>query len=538
MPAIEQNAVKTHGSRRRLPFPILWLIFISLLVVVNWIIPIEGFDFGYRVVGTMFAAAFTIIALSVWLVFFSPLVWQQRSTAALALLASFGVVLVVVRRVEFSGDMIPSVDWRWNESRDDILEAHRAQAVASDAPQTVDLSVVSSADVTEFRGAGRKGVYEGPPLDLQFASAPETLWRQPVGGGYAAFDIVGTAAITMEQRGPNEAIVCYDAQTGKEIWIHSYPALFSETLGGDGPRTTPTVYKGNVYALGATGHLVCLDGATGKEIWHADILGENQAKNLDWGMSASPLVIDHKVIVNPGVRDASQDAGAVIAYDADSGAILWKAGKAAASYSSPMAVELLGKQQILLFDGGGLAGLDPADGDELWRYPWKTQYDINAAQPIVVDGSRIFLSSQTGCALVELEKKDGQFQAETLWTNRWMKCHYSSPILVGKYLYGLDGGILVCLDLDTGKRQWKKGRYGHGQMMRDGDNLIILGEQGELAVVAADPKEFREIARFQALAEKTWNPPTIANGILYARNHLEMAAYDLRAETTPASPAP
>lgn len=529
--------IPTGPGKRRLPsFPVLWFLFIAVVLVAIWTLPIEGFDRGYRTVGTLFAGAFTLIALSIWLVFFSPLVWQQRGSAALAIFAAICLVFALVRRVEFSGDMVPSLDFRWSPARGEILKTHRDRMVAL-SPETrpIDLTNVSATDVTEFRGSGRKGHYEGPALDLNFSTPPQPIWRQPIGGGYAAFVVVGDIAITMEQRGTDEAIVCYDARTGQEIWKHAYPALFSETLGGDGPRTTPTLHNGKVYALGAAGHLVCLDGATGKEIWHTNILEENHAKNLDWGLSSSPLVIDGKVIVNPGTRDASAAAGSVIAYDAESGAIVWKSGSATASYSSPMSVELLGTKQILLFDGGGLAGLDPTDGRELWRFPWKTQYDINAAQPIVVDDRRVFLTSQSGCALVELERQEESWRASQVWTNRWMKCHYSSPILVGNAIYGLDGGILACIDLESGKRLWKKGRYGHGQMVLVDDVLVILGEQGELVTVAADPKEFRELNRFQALAEKTWNPLTIANGILYARNHLEMASYDLRPE--PPAPA-
>ena len=244
-------------------------------------------------------------------------------------------------------------------------------------------------------------------------------------------------------------------------------------------------------------------------------------------MSGSPLVYDGRVVVNPGTQKGSASSGDILSMDANKGEILSRGGKAKASYCSPMLATLAGKQQILVFDAAGLAGFDPDDASELWRVPWISDFDINAAQPVVLDGTHVVITSQAGCALLELSVDNGQWTATEKWRNRLMKCSYANPIARNGFLYGLDEGILACLDLSTGKRLWKKGRFGHGQILLSGDLLLVLGEKGELALVEAVPDEFRELGRIQAIEGKTWNNPVLVGGRALVPNHLEMACYEL-----------
>jgi outer membrane protein assembly factor BamB len=337
--------------------------------------------------------------------------------------------------------------------------------------------------------------------------------------------------VTIEQRGGEEVVVCYEAATGKECWTYSYPAHFKETMGGPGPRATPTIADGDVYSLGATGILVRLDGTSGKEKWKVNILEDNN--NIMWGMSGSPLVYDNVVVVNPGKQRESADGRAVVAYDRETGKEVWAAGNAQAAYASPMLATLAGRRQILIFDAVGLAGYDAAKGDELWRYEWKTANDINVAQPVLLPDDRVFITSGYwhGCAMLKISEVNGQFSFKGVWPNtpnRAMHCKFSNPVYYQGYLYGLDEGRLVCVDADKGKSQWKEKDYGHGQLLLAGDKLVILAESGELAVVAADPKAFHELGKFKALkGEKTWNYPTMAGNRVFVRNHIEMACYEL-----------
>jgi outer membrane protein assembly factor BamB len=338
--------------------------------------------------------------------------------------------------------------------------------------------------------------------------------------------------VTIEQRGGEEVVVCYEAATGKECWTYHHPAHFKETMGGPGPRATPTIADGDVYSLGATGTLVRLDGTSGKKKWKVNILENND--NLMWGMSGSPLVYDQVVVVNPGTQRESAKGRAVVAYDRETGKEVWAAGSAQAAYASPMLATLAGRRQILIFDAVGLAGYDAAKGEELWCYPWVTEHDINVSQPVLLANDRVFITSGYGhgCAIVQVSQVNGQFSVNAVWPetpSQGMHCKFSNPVYFEGFFYGLDDSErLVCVDETTGKRKWKDGNYGHGQLLLAGDKLVILAESGHLVLVAADPKGFHELGKIQAVtAEKTWNYPAMVGNRVFVRNHLEMACYEL-----------
>jgi outer membrane protein assembly factor BamB len=397
----------------------------------------------------------------------------------------------------------------------------------------VDLVPETASDFPEFRGRQRDGVAYGPALARDWKSSPpRLLWGYPVGGGYAAFAVSGNTAVTIEQRHKREVVVCYDTNTGQELWIYSYPALFSEWRGGDGPRATPTISGSDVFSLGATGRLVCLDRGTGGEKWVTDTLKDNA--NLTWGMSGSPLVYGQVVVVNPGTQKDSAAGRALVAYDRNTGQEVWQAGNNPAAYCSPMLVTLAGQRQILIFDGKGLAGHEAATGKELWRYPWETMEGINVAQPLLLEGDRLFISSgyNKGCSLLQVSQKNGSWSAAPVWakeTSLALRCRFTSPVAYQGFIYGLDEGILVCLDPSTGKARWKGERYGNGQVLRYEDLLLVLSETGKLALVEANPEKPHELGRFPALeGDKTWNTPALANGKVYVRNHKERACFDLR----------
>jgi outer membrane protein assembly factor BamB len=355
------------------------------------------------------------------------------------------------------------------------------------------------------------------------------LWKQPVGGGYASFVVAAGRAFTIEQRRNQEVVAAYDVQTGREIWTNGWSANFQESMGGDGPRATPTYHEGRVYALGAEGELRVLDAAKGTVVWRRNILTDNQADNLTWGMSAAPLIVDDKVIVLPGGTRGSS----VVAYNKATGDVVWRSLNDEAGYTSPMVVTLGGVRQLLIVTASRAVGLTVDGGQLLWEYPWRTFNGINVAQPIVFehDGTqRIFLSASygTGAAVFEVAKAGDQFQTKTVWENQRMKNKFSSSVLHNGFIYGLDESILACLDANTGELKWKGGRYGYGQIVLAGDHIIVLTEDGEVALVNATPDRHEEVARFEAIRGKTWNHPVIAEGRLLVRNLQEMAAFDIR----------
>lgn len=382
---------------------------------------------------------------------------------------------------------------------------------------------------TDFRGPLRDGVYRERPIRTDWPKdGLKPIWREPIGGGYASFSIARGRAFTIEQRGPQEVVTAYEVATGRELWTSGWAGAFREMMGGDGPRSTPTWSDGRVYAQGAQGELRCLDEATGRTIWRTNMLEDAGAANLQWGMAASPLVVDRTVVVLPGGGGGQS----VVAYDRESGTRAWAALDDKAAYSSPMLVTLGGVRQLLVFTASRLAGLTPDRGDVLWSFPWTTQFDVNASQPLVIGDNRVFVSTGygTGAALVEVANSGGNWSVRDVWRTNRMKNQFTSTVYHEGYLYGLDEAILACLDAATGELKWKGGRYGYGQLMLASGHLVIVGEQGDLALVRATPERHDEIARIPVLDGKTWSHPAIADGYLLIRNVNEMAAFDLRTD--------
>ena len=396
-------------------------------------------------------------------------------------------------------------------------------AVPSAAPATF-----ASTYWTDFRGPGRDGHYQQQAIRTDWPAAGlRPVWKQPVGGGYGSFVIANGRAFTIEQRGRQEVAAAYDVATGRELWTNTWNALFQESMGGDGPRATPTWHEGRLYVLGAAGEFRAVDAAAGKTLWRTNILEDAGASNIQWGMSSAPLVVDGHVIVVPG----GTGGRSIVAYDAATGKRTWSTLDDRAAYSSPMLVTLDGVRQILAFTATRLVGLSPANGELLWEMPWTTRYDVNASQPLVVGSNRVFLSTGygTGAALIELSRDtDGRFAVREVWRTNRMKNQFTSSVLHEGFIYGLDEAILACLDASSGELKWKGGRYGYGQVMLASGHLIVLSEQGDLALVRATPERHIEVSRFTALEGKTWNHPAMSDGTLLIRNINEMAAFDLR----------
>jgi outer membrane protein assembly factor BamB len=380
---------------------------------------------------------------------------------------------------------------------------------------------------TDFRGPRRDGHYDQMPILTKWPpQGPERLWRKPIGGGYASFVAADGKAFTIEQRRNQEIVAAYDLETGREVWSHGWEALFQESMGGDGPRATPAWHEGRIYALGAEGELRCLDAEDGHRIWSKNILRDNGAENLQWGMAASPLIVDDKVIVLPG----GSGGRSVVAYHKDTGEPVWRALDDKQAYTSPMLVTLAGKRQILVVSGSRAMGLTPEDGALLWEYPWSTSFDINSSQPVITGPDRFILSAgyDHGAALVQIVGSGDSFQAKRIWENKRMKNKFSSSVLHDGHIYGLDESILACVNAANGEQKWKGGRYGFGQIMLASGHIIVAAESGDVALVRATPERHEELVRFPAIEGKTWNHPVIVDGALLVRNTVEMTAFRVR----------
>jgi outer membrane protein assembly factor BamB len=323
-------------------------------------------------------------------------------------------------------------------------------------------------------------------------------------------------------------VVCYHLLTGDQLWVHADPVRFHSPMGGLGPRATPTVARDRVFALGATGILNCLDAATGHRLWTADIMQGRE--NTYHGICGSPLVLEDRKLVL--VCPAGPGGPSLAAYDIDSGQLQWTGGTNRASYSSPAFVTIHGVPQTLVHDEQGLTGHCLSDGHALWHFPWTNSVVTNASQPITHAGrpDRVFLATDYGVggALIEIASAvDQPWQVRQLWTTRAMKTKFCTAVLHDGYIYGLDEGIMACIDLADGRRQWKGGRYGHGQLLLAGDLLIVQTEMGDVVLVDPQPDELREWGRLPALTGKTWNHPALAAPYLLVRNAEEAAYYEL-----------
>lgn len=487
----------------------------------------------YSRVVTIFIA--TIISPLIGLV----LLWLRTQTKVLwrvvlsIPILLFGVVhlaatltfLTMYGFIEPSGDVLDFdfyIKRGGTESHYSAIDESRAENSVSVA-QASEANDLQSTYWINFWGPNFDGKYDQTPVRTNVDEQPwDIVWKQPIGGGYASFVIAKGVAYTIEQRREEEVVTAYDITNGNELWNYAWDAFFQEAMGGDGPRATPVWDDDKIYALGANGHFMCLNAETGDLIWDTNILEQHDANNIMWGMSASPLVIGDLVIAIPGGRSDSM----MVAYDKLTGEQRWSAFNDTIKYSSPFKATILGVEQIVFTSQDRVMGVSPEDGALIWeyRYEKKSGIDHKIGQPIVVGEDQIFVSSGYGygCDFFKVIQDGDGFKTEQIWKNRNMKNRFSSPIFWEDHFYGLDESVLVCLDME-GKRKWKGGRYGHGQIVMAGGHIIVLSEQGDITLVEATPEKHNEIASMDVIAGKTWNFPALSDGYLMVRNANEMA---------------
>jgi len=464
----------------------------------------------------------TILLLTLWCLLLSRMRWRVRLALVGCVLVPILLVATLFRIHGVTGDLLPVLSWRWAQAS---WTSPDGQTRSSSSNLAI-AQITFTNDYPQFLGPNRDGTVKQPALARDWqAQPPVRLWLQPVGIGWSGFAVMGNRAVTQEQRGDNETINCYDVMTGVPLWSFAYPAHFQSTLAGEGPRATPTLAGNRVYAQGSSGILNCLDLETGKVIWSKDTMTDNQARVEEWGVSCSPLLVNDLVVVSPG----GHDNRSLVAYRAANGEFVWGGGSDGAGYSSPIAVTLAGTQQILIFNSGGVRAHDPASGVILWKYPWPGGHP-HVSVPTVLPDDRLLVSSGygVGSELLKIQQSSpGTLNATRIWKSTRLKAKFTNVIHRDGYIYGLDDGIMVCLDATTGQQQWKEGRYGHGQEILVGDLLLVVAESGEVILLEPDTRSSRELARFPALHGKTWNPPALAGEFLLVRNDKEAACYRL-----------
>lgn len=557
MPPKEENQTESFNEqaakpKRRILFP--WVILLLYLLV--WIIT-EVIDVDteiqaiYRLLVTMVAPFF----IGFWYLFRGQASLPIRLlSAAVPFALFFGFFNLFEFDMDGHGRFV-RLHWRGVENPDEKLE----QLVAKNEYPSESKFTITESDYPGFLGL--RYWPEVPQVNLSSdweANPPKEIWRQPIGAGWSSFAIIGDRAYTQEQRGPNELVVCYQASTGEPLWTYSNETRFDpegiiEAAGGHGTRATPTVVideknnRGLVITHGATGNINCLDALKGNLVWSHNSVEEFHAVPLTWGNSSSPLVIKNdgaptKVVIAIGApAEVEPEAfdSTLIAFDLLTGEVIWKAGGRTTSYASPIFATLAGTQMVVQVNQNFVTGYSVEDGSVLWEHPWPgmSSGDANTTQPIPISENHILFSKGYGygASLVEIKKTDDAFESNPVWSppvKTIMKTKLSNLVIREGYAYALDAGILQCVEIATGKKQWKKRRrpaIGHGQLLIVGDQLLITTEHGELILAELNPEKYVELSSIEMLddGEICWNNPAVVKDLLLMRNSVEAVAYRL-----------
>jgi outer membrane protein assembly factor BamB len=470
-----------------------------------------------------YAIPFLSLAFVIWAVATRRLPDRIRHATMVATILIACGAWLLVRQNGINGDHQAEFGWRWSKSTEERLLAEAANEPSQPAAPTPVAE--SPAEWPGFRGAQRDGIVRGVRIDPDWSGKPPVqLWRRPIGPGWSSFAVSGDLFYTQEQRGNNEVVACYKASTGQPVWSHHDAARFFESNAGAGPRATPTLSNNRVYTFGATGILNALDAGNGSVLWTRNVASETNTKTPFWGFSSSPLVIGDLVIVAA--------SGQLVAYDVATGNRRWLGPNAGGSYSSPHLVTIGGVQQVLLVTGAGTTSVSPADGKQLWTDAWDSNSIVQPA--VTAEGDVLITSQENGTRRIAVAHNGDGWSVRERWTSYGLKPYFNDFVVHKGYAYGFDGRMLACIDLRDGEQKWKGGRYGNGQLvlLPDQDLLLVLSEEGELALVSATPDQFNERAKVPAIEGKTWNHPVLVGDILLVRNAEEMAAYRLATKGT------
>ncbi len=513
---------------------------ITLVLCLLAILGVRLGDLGDRGMSNVFTALLLLAAALGLLLAFAlrrslPLRLRLGVLVALAVLCLAGFQLVRIEGV--SGEMIPRFAWR---------SGGRSGAQPGTSGRVLALGRPASSDFPAFLGARRDNHAAEARLARDWnVRPPRLLWRAAIGVGWSAFAAAGGWAFTLEQDERGQCASARSIATGEVAWSVVLDEPFAHALGGAGPRSTPTVEledaggDGRVYAQSAWGRLVCLGARSGALLWSHDLLAEHglsrarETELAQYGRSGSPLVVGELVVVPAGGEPAANQAG-LVAFDKRSGARRWVSPPRNLSYSSAASATLAGVPQILIVNEASLSAHALDDGRILWEHPWpgRTSGDANVSQAVPLAPARVFVSKGYGGGglMLALEPRaDGGLVTRELWhDSRLLRTKFTNVVVQAGFVYGLDDGMLECVELVTGVKRWKEGRYGHGQILLAGELLLVCSEEGEVHLVDPDPERPNEVlGRFHALEGKCWAHLALAGDVLLLRNDTECAAWEL-----------
>ncbi|MDA8017881.1 MAG: PQQ-like beta-propeller repeat protein [Thermoanaerobaculia bacterium] len=514
------NATPSHSTQP--PSIRWWPAAVILLLAVGNVVRIwlgDDSDAQAQTMRTIGTVLLACLLLVLWVMLASRLPWRRRLAVLAALVVATGSAAVLFEIEGVTGNLVPIVTWRFGG--EPVLGELSGSAQTATTPW----------DSPQFLGPRRDGVFPDAGLSTDWESMPpRELWRREVGDAWSGFAVVGETAVTMEQRQGGEWVVAYVLKSGEPLWSHSIAEVYESVIGGHGPRATPTIAGGTVFTYGSSGVLRALSLADGRLLWHQDVQQTHGARIPEWGYAGSPLVTPDGLVVVV----AGGDGQLFVAYDAETGEKAWQGGSDSAMYASPAWMEIGGVPQIVTLGDEFVTSVEPRAGRTLWQAEFETGHP-KVAQPMQLKGDLVLASAGYGVGSklyrVSPPASEGAaWSVEKLWDSPRLKSKFANFVQRDGVIYGLDDGVLVAIDPQTGERHWKKGRYGHGQILLVGDTILVQSEDGELLLVEATPEEHRELARMTALSDKSWNQPALSGRYLLVRNHKEAAVYELPIE--------
>lgn len=411
---------------------------------------------------------------------------------------------------------------------------------------------VHAADWPQYRGPNLDGSTTETIATKWPAGGPKPVWKVASPNGFSSFSVAGGKAFTQVVRevegAGREVAVALDAATGKELWALPVGGTAyghqggnegaADNKGGDGPRSTPTVVGGKVYVMSSDLALFCLDASSGKQLWTHDLMKEFAGRNITWKNAASPVVDGNLVYVAGGGPGQS-----LLAFNKDSGALVWKSQDERITHSTPVLATIHGVKQVIYFCQSGPVAVDAKDGKLLWKFPFR--FKISTAMTPIVGGDIVFFSAgyDMGGAAVRVVKTAAGFEAKQLWDvpghkgDNAVANHWSTPVLKDGHLYGMfqfkeyGSGPMKCVELATGKIKWSKPGFGPGNVILAGGNVLALSDAGELVLVEPSPAGYKELSRAKVITGKCWSTPVVSNGRVYVRSTKEAACLEVSAKS-------
>lgn len=393
-----------------------------------------------------------------------------------------------------------------------------------------------TADWPQYRGIAGDGKSGETIGETRWSGGADVVWKTKTPLGFSSFSVADGRLFTLIATDGTEVLLALASESGDELWrvpmgISDYDhdggnAGAAGNMGGDGPRSTPSVSGGNVYVFDSHMVLRCLNAETGNQLWTQDITNDFDGRNIKWFNATSPVIDGDIVYVSGGGAGQS-----FLAFNKHDGTLIWKSGDETITHATPTLATISGTKQLVFFVQSGLVGVDAATGNELWRT--KFPYSVSTAASPVVEDDLVYCSAGYGVGAGLFRISDNSKVDEVWFKANELMNHWSTPIVHNGHLYGIfefkkyGRAPLQCVELATGEIKWKEYGFGPGNCILVGEKLVVLSDAGEVAIVAAQPDQYQELARADVLDGKSWSTPAYSDGRIYVRSTAEAACIEI-----------